>query len=128
LTTCGFWSSPNKTKKSFKGDKRVIYLLIMLAVAVVGIGSLLFQQRRQRAHLETVEGFQQSLKAISPEAAPGPFRAARVSGRPAKSKKVPGRKVPLDPARREAARLRLEARRRAQSGSQLSQAAGRKPF
>jgi cell division protein FtsN len=107
----------------------VIYLLIMLAVAVVGIGSLLFQQRRQRAHLESVEGFQQSLKAISPEAAPGPFSAARVSRRPAKSMKVPGRRVSLDPARREAARRRLEARRRAQSRSRLAQAPGsRQPF
>jgi hypothetical protein len=102
----------------------VIYLLIMLAVAAVGIGSLLIHQRRQRAHLQTVEGFQQSLKAISPEAAPGPFRAARVSRRPAKSKKIPGRPVALDPDRREAARGRVEARRRAQSRSRLAQASG----
>jgi cell division protein FtsN len=107
----------------------VVYLLIMLAVAVVGIGSLLFQQRRQRAHLETVEGFQESLKAISPDAAPGPFRAARVSRRPARRDKVPGRPVTLDPARRDAARRRLEARRRAQSRSQFARAAGsREPF
>jgi cell division protein FtsN len=102
----------------------VVYLLIMLAVAVVGIGSLLFQQRRQRAHLQTVEGFQESLKAISPEAAPGPFRAARVSRGPARKDKVPGRPIALDPTRRDAARRRLEARRRAQSRSRFAQATG----
>jgi hypothetical protein len=102
----------------------VIYLLIMLAVAVVGIGSLVFQQRRQRAHLETVEGFQQSLKAISPEAAPGPFRAAQVSRRPIRRQKAPGRPVALDQTRRDAARRRLEARRRAQSSSQFAQVTG----
>ena len=91
----------------------MIYLAILLAVAGVGIGSLWVQQRRQRAHLETVEGFRQSLEKISPYAVPGPFRRAAESGRRPMSRRAPGRPVPLDPARREAARRRVEARRNA---------------
>ncbi|MGH2809142.1 MAG: hypothetical protein ACRDKT_17900 [Actinomycetota bacterium] len=91
----------------------MIYLVILLAVAGVGIGSLWVQQRRQRAHLDTVEGFRASLEKIAPYAAPGPFRRAAQEGRRPMSKRAPGRAVPLDPARREAARRRVEARRRA---------------
>ncbi|MDQ3940982.1 MAG: hypothetical protein M3238_06515 [Actinomycetota bacterium] len=91
----------------------MIYLGIMLLVALVGIGSLYVQQRRQRAHLETVEGFRASLEKISPHAMPGPFRRAAAAGRRPTSKRAPGRAVPMDPARREAARRRVEERRRA---------------
>ena len=90
----------------------MVYLTIMVLVAAVGIGSLWVQQRRQRAHLETVEGFRSKLEKISPHSTPGPFRQASVTRRPAR-RRVPGRPVPLDPARREEARRRVEARRRA---------------
>jgi len=91
----------------------VIYIMILLVVAGAGIGSLWAQQRRQRAHLETSESFRSSLEKIAPHSAPGPFRrAAHVGRRPASRRHV-GRPVPLDPERREAARRRVEARRRA---------------
>ena len=91
----------------------MVYLVIMLMVASVGIGTLYVQQRRQRAHLETVEGFRASLEKMAPHAMPGPFRRAASPTRRPVSKRAPGRAVPLDPARREAARERVEARRRA---------------
>ena len=91
----------------------MIYLVILFAVASVGIGTLWVQQRRQRAHLGSVEGFRASLEKISPHAAPGPFRRAAQAGRRPISRRAPGRPVPLDPARREAARRRVEARRNA---------------
>lgn len=91
----------------------MVYIMILLLVAGAGIGSLWVQQRRQRAHLETSESFRTSLEKIAPHANPGPFgRAARAGRRPASRGQV-GRPVPMDPQRREAARRRVEARRRA---------------
>ncbi len=98
----------------------MVYLVIMVLVAAVGIGSLLLQQHRQAAHLDSVEGFRESLKKISPESAPGPFHKAQVAARRPQARRTPGRPTPLDAKRREAARRRLEARRR----RQLAQAAG----
>ena len=91
----------------------MIYILIMLLVAGAGIGSLWAQQRRQRAHLETSESFRSSLEKIAPHATPGPFRRAARAGRRPSGGRPLGRPVPLDPQRREAARVRVEARRRA---------------
>ena len=91
----------------------MIYLVIMLLLAGVGLANLWTQQRRQRAHLETVAGFKASLQKIAPHAAPGPFRNAMRAARRPQSRRTPGRAVQLDPARREAARRRVEERRRA---------------
>lgn len=91
----------------------MIYIVIMLLVAGAGIGSLWAQQRRQRAHLDTTESFRLSLEKIAPDAHPGPFRRAVHAGRPPSGRRPLGRPVPLDPERREAARMRVEARRRA---------------
>ncbi|MBW3594687.1 MAG: hypothetical protein KY391_03835 [Actinobacteria bacterium] len=91
----------------------MIYIVIMLLVAGAGIGSLWAQQRRQRAHLETSESFRSSLEKIAPHANPGPFRRAANAGRRPAGRRQVGRPVPLDPERREAARARVEARRRA---------------
>ncbi len=91
----------------------MIYVMIMLLVAGAGIGSLWVQQRRQRAHLETSESFRTSLEKIAPHSTPGPFRRAVRTGRRPASRRQVGRPVPLDPERREAARRRVEARRRA---------------
>ena len=91
----------------------MIYILIMLLVAGAAIGSLWAQQRRQRAHLETSESFRMSLEKIAPHSTPGPFRRATRAGRAPASRRQVGRPVPLDPERREAARRRVEARRRA---------------
>jgi hypothetical protein len=89
----------------------VVYLVIMFLVGAVGLGSLAVQQRRERAHLGSVEGFRNSLAKIAPEARPGPFRKASAPRRPGM---VPGRRVPMTAAQRESARRRVEARRRAQ--------------
>jgi hypothetical protein len=86
----------------------VVYLAIMFVVAAVGMTALWVQQRRERSHLETVERFQSSMAKISPEAGPRP-----VSTRKAVRLDSPGEVNRLDPARRDAARRRLEARRRA---------------
>jgi hypothetical protein len=90
----------------------VVYLVIMFAVGAVGIGSLFVQQRRERAHMGSVEGFSNALSKIAPEAAPGPFRKARPQRRPDPNR-VPGRRVPMTAAQRQAAQRRVEARRRA---------------
>ena len=84
------------------------YLVIFVFVAVAGIGALWIYQRRQRSHLGSVDGFRESLKKISardivvPDTDEDRPTYVRPNGR---------RLEPLDPARREAARRRLEARR-----------------
>lgn len=95
----------------------------MVLVAAILLANLWWKQRRERAHLMSVEGFQQSLKAISPEAKPGPFKKHGKKPVSAKRRPVPqarrsnGRPVRLDPKRRAAARKRLEARRRAENAA-----------
>lgn len=109
----------------------MIYLVIMFLVAGTGLASLWVQQRRTRAHLDTVDGFRSSLEALStapvvrarrrrpPAASRGsaPRRAAASSpgrrGAPAHRTARSG----LDPQRRAAARKRIEARRRAAARS-----------
>jgi hypothetical protein len=92
----------------------LIYLVIMFAVGAVGIGSLFVQQRRERAHMGSVEGFSNALSKIAPSSYPGAFRKARPQRRPGPHR-VPGRPVPMTEAQRVAARRRVEARRRART-------------
>jgi hypothetical protein len=107
----------------------VIYLAIMLLVAGTALASLWVQQRRTRAHLDTVDGFRSSLEALSTAPVVRPRRrpAAR-SGRAAAPRRAvsPARRAApahrsargrLDPERRAAARKRIEARRRAANRS-----------
>ena len=98
------------------------YLVIMFLLAGAGILRLWLQQRRERSHKDSVDGFRAGLQAISsPSPTPqlssrpaGAFRSA--SDRPS-TRRAPATKsaasLSLDPARREAAKRRLEARRRA---------------
>ncbi|HYI45294.1 MAG TPA: hypothetical protein VE174_07535 [Actinomycetota bacterium] len=91
----------------------MIYLIIMVLVAVIGISTLFIQQRNQRAHMDSVEGFRASLQKIAPQAAPAPRRRARTGARPQPARRrTSGRPVPLDARRRAEARRRVEARRR----------------
>ena len=94
------------------------YLVIMLVVAIAGVTRLWIHQRRQHAYLHSVEGFRASLEKMNPyngkvharrsSVVPGLRPAPRSSaGRPFRHP------TPLDPTRREAAKSRLEARRRA---------------
>lgn len=110
----------------------MIYLVIMFLVAGTGLASLWVQQRRARAHLETVDGFRSSLQKLStaPTVGRSRRRAAapvrRATPRPMTSsaptrKGAPGghrsSRSSMDPARRAAARQRIEARRRAAARS-----------
>jgi hypothetical protein len=96
----------------------LIYLFIMVLVAGTGITRLWMMQRRQRAHLETVDGFRLSLERISEQTRARPAGGRRMPTRPSGA---PGRPRPvsrsssIDPARRAAAKRRIEARRRARA-------------
>jgi hypothetical protein len=89
----------------------VTYLVIFFVVASAGIAAIWFRQRRELRHLNTVDGFRSSLEKISTHQvrAPGPRMRLPDAAPRARSR----RPEPLDPARREAARRRLERRRAA---------------
>jgi hypothetical protein len=107
----------------------VIYLLIMFLVAGTGLATLWVQQRRTRAHLETVDGFRSSLEALSTAPVvrarrrrPAPRAAAprRVAATSPGRRGAPGHRSSrhaLDAERRAAARKRIDARRRAATRS-----------
>jgi hypothetical protein len=102
------------------------YLVIMVLLAGAGIFRLWLQQRRERSHLDTVDGFKAGLEAISTPTprpsrvtpAPGrsrserPMRTAAPATISASNRSISAGSTSLDPARREAAKRRLEARRR----------------
>ena len=91
-----------------------MYLVIFLVAAGLGIGALWLYQRRQQKLLNTVGGFRSSLEKISTHQIniPGkPIERRATHMRPGGSR----RPEPLDPARREAARRRLERRRAARA-------------
>jgi hypothetical protein len=104
----------------------VIYLVIMFLVAGTGLATLWVQQRRTRAHLETVDGFRSSLERLSTAPVVGARRRsapARAAGTPRRAAAAAPRRrgapahrtsrAALDPQRRAAARKRIDARRRA---------------
>jgi hypothetical protein len=113
----------------------VLYLIIVLVVAVAGITRLYLMHRRERSQLNTIDGFRESLDRIGWHTTPrrvaarpdiraraiaraNPPRATteRVvtrghrASRPSQGRRTASTR--LDPARREAAKRRLEARRR----------------
>jgi hypothetical protein len=87
----------------------VTYLLVMAVAAAAGVLTLWTQQRRKRAHLDTVEDFKHGLKCLSRHTRP---QGPGYSRRPKTPHLTPAHLAPLDPKRRAAARRRLEARRR----------------
>lgn len=102
----------------------MIYLVILVFAASLSIGRLWMLQRRQRSHLQTVDGFRSSLQRLSEPANPTPAPALtperrRTSGRvsaprrKATPRSAHRRPEKLDPARRAAAKRRIEARRAA---------------
>ena len=112
----------------------MIYLVIMFVVAAAGISRLWIQQRRERAHLETVDGFRESLESIQPvySRSPRSERKAARSARPEQGpvsppvrraprqmRSVIPRYKPLEPERRAAAKRRLEQRRKARARAAL---------
>ena len=87
----------------------MIYLVIMVVVAAAGISRLWLQQRRQQARLFSVAEFRDGLDKI---AAPTPTRVALAERRPPTPRRRPSHPAqPMDPARRAAAKKRLEERR-----------------
>lgn len=108
----------------------MLYLLIVLFVAAAGITRLYLMHRRERSQLNSIDGFRDSLDRIGWHAAPKRVAArpdirARAEARASASELTvtrshraaarpqrDGRNNRLDPARREAAKRRLEARRR----------------
>ena len=100
----------------------MVYLMIMVAIAIAGIGRLWLIQRRHATSLETVEGFRSSLERLSgnPDTSPvlpetRPARATDPKNKPVSDPYL----EPLDPQRRAAAKRRLEARRRGSLRSDL---------
>jgi hypothetical protein len=81
----------------------VVYLLILVGVAAVGLLRLWLAHRRdQRNRYADVRGLVARLE--------------RVSSRPALGHPSTARPTPLEPTRRAAARRRIEARRRRAAG------------
>ncbi len=94
----------------------MVYLGVMVFAAAVGILILWQQQRKDRAHLETVEVFRTSLESLKRHTRPNSPVANR---RPPTAPLTPSHLAPLDPKRRAAAKRRLDARKRA-SGDRIA--------
>ena len=95
----------------------MVYLIILVVVAGVGIGRLWLMQRKHATTLQTVDGFRSSLERLSdqPVAPPGQSSLSRPSATGPVEPDDPSLaayRKPLDPERRAAAKRRLEARRR----------------
>lgn len=88
----------------------MMYLAIFVAVSLVGIGSIWWTQRRQIRKVNSVEGFRTSLERISTGSIVSTKTSPSVAPRSPSGARRP---TPLDPARREAAKRRLERRRAA---------------
>lgn len=89
----------------------------MVLLAAAGITRLWLQQRRESARLDSVDGFREGLQKIATQqVGREPITQKRPTRRPARRPVQMGsgmRPQPLDPARRDAAKRRIEARRRA---------------
>jgi hypothetical protein len=94
----------------------VVYLVIIVLIAGAGIGRLWRIQRRHATSLQTVDGFRSSLERLSAQqgfSPDGPASSASVRSTAPRGEAVADPYLePLDPARRAAAKRRLEARRR----------------
>jgi hypothetical protein len=102
------------------GRKHVLYLGILVAVAAVGVARLALQQRREQRKRTDPRHFKASLERLARAPTPpvAPFdavdRASR-GGRVARGRRGARVPEPLEPARQDAARRRLEARRAARA-------------
>jgi hypothetical protein len=101
----------------------MIYLVILVLAASASIGRLWLLQRRERSHLQTVEGFREGWERLSEPTNPTPvvpregrYVAIDSSGVPLRkaTPRTPHRRPErMDPKRRAEAKRRLEARRAA---------------
>jgi hypothetical protein len=88
----------------------LIYLIIIVALAAAGIARLWLLQRRQQSKIFSVAEFREGLDKIAAPTKPStPVEERRpvAVARPRAARPT----QPLDPARREAAKRRLEERR-----------------
>lgn len=92
----------------------MIYLVVLVLAASLAIGRLWLLQRRQRSHLQSVEGFRSGLDVLAPIAHPHrrPSRRSAATSETS-ARTTNGRPQELDPARRAAAKERIKARRKA---------------
>lgn len=90
----------------------MIYLVLVVVVAALGIARLWLQQRRQQARLFSVTEFRTGMEKIS---GPPPPRTMQRDRRPTTLARTSPRRAPqpLDPQRRAAAKKRIQARRSA---------------
>jgi hypothetical protein len=105
-----------------RGVERVVYLVIMVVIAIAGIGRLWLIQRRHATSLQTVEGFRSSLERLSANSEASFVQSEPRPPRTPDQKDMPvydPYREPLDPQRRAAAKRRLEARRRGSLRSDL---------
>jgi hypothetical protein len=111
-----------QARKREREKRLVVYLVIMVLVAVLGIMRLWLQQRREQSQMDTIEGFSSALEAIKPEMGEG--RVGEISARRARRSPVAPRsrrtlfswfvsRPDIEGARRAEARRRIEARRQA---------------
>jgi hypothetical protein len=100
-----------------KGERRVVYLVIILLVAATGITRLWLQQRREQTQMDTIQGFNSALQALSPPTAAPRRRRRSPQKRIRRRNLIQGwfvaRPSPAAIERRVVARRRAEARRRA---------------
>ena len=92
----------------------MVYLFIIVLAATIGIARLwLLQRREARAQWHSLHGLRTSLAKVT---APGGQRVVGVDSRrgtrPQMNRPSSANLAPLDPIRREAAKRRIEARRR----------------
>ena len=94
----------------------MVYLVVIVAIAGAGIGRLWWIQRRHATSLQTVDGFRSSLERLSAQQGLSPDEPVASptvrSSAPRDESAADPYLEPLDPARRAAAKRRLEARRR----------------
>ncbi|MQB00028.1 MAG: hypothetical protein GEU78_06995 [Actinobacteria bacterium] len=91
-----------------------MYLAIMVLVAAAGITRLYLQQRRERLSVEKADGFWAGLERIAVHPDPRATAPIKRRERTARPKMFGGRAraTGIDPARRAAAKRRIEQRRR----------------
>lgn len=96
----------------------MVYLVIIFLVAATGISRLWLQQRREQSQMDTIQGFNSALEAMSPPIAPARRRVSRGPRRMIRRRGLiqgwfVARPTSAEIERRVAAHRKAQARRRA---------------
>ena len=75
----------------------MVYLFIIFLVAATGITRLWLQQRREQSQMDTIEGFNSALQAMSPPARASRKRATRGIRATRRATRVVRRRMPRRP-------------------------------